>query len=77
MNIGEAEITTDMAVGEVGGVQPHPVEQRGVQIVDGHAALDGVVAELGRAAIAKTCVKKDVSVGIVIPFPLHDQLRAW
>src|SRR5713101_3881501 len=46
LNIGQAELPALETVGELGVVQTHQVEDRGVQVVDMNPVLDGVVAQL-------------------------------
>ena len=50
MHIGQPEVAAGVAVGEPGVVEAEQVQDRGVQVVDVHGVLDGLVAEfVGRA----------------------------
>ena len=49
-HVGQAEIAARIAVGQLFVVEAEQVEDRGVEVVDGHAAIDGLEAEvIGRA----------------------------
>ena len=57
VNIGEAEIATAVTEGELLVVHAQQVQDRGVQVVDVHAILDSVYAELIRGAVDVTTLR--------------------
>jgi len=46
MHVGEAEVAAGVAIGELGVVEAHELEDRGVQVVDADPVLDGFEAEV-------------------------------
>ena len=68
-DIGQSEITSTVAVGQPIVLKPHQVEYRRVKVMDVHAVLNGVVADLIGCAIDKTWL---------YPSPRHpDRVAVW
>ena len=51
VHVGQAEVAAAVAVGQPLVIQAHQVQDRGVQVVDVHAVLDGLHAELVGGAV--------------------------
>ena len=52
-DVGQSKISAGVVVGELLVIEPHEGEQRGVQVVHVHPALDGELAELVGGAVAE------------------------
>ena len=56
MDVGQAEVAARVAVGEPGVVQPHQVQDRGVQVVDVDGVFGDLVAVFVGAAVAEAAL---------------------
>ena len=52
VHVGQPEVAALEAVGQPRVVEAHQVQDRGLEIVDVHAVLDGVIAEVVGRAVA-------------------------
>ena len=55
-HVGQTKVTSGVSEGKTFVIHPHQVQDRGVQVVDVHAAFDGAHAELVRGAVCKTAL---------------------